>query len=156
MRKTLFEAIKLQMENQDTWLLIGDVGWGFIEAIEKKFPDRFINCGIAEQNMIGVAAGLALSGKRVYVFSIANFVTFRCFEQVRNCLAYENLPVTIIGVGGKNAYPGYGISHNCPEDEDIKIMGTIPVEVCVPKTKKEVRELIEQIPKKTRYIRVKR
>ena len=124
MAKKFFEDLEKKMEaNKDIWFLYGDVGFGFVERLHDKFPDRTINCGIAEQNMISVAAGLAQAGKKVYVYSIANFVTLRCLEQVRNDLI--GLDVTIIGIGGRNAYPLAGISHNCPKDEDILVMDLV-------------------------------
>lgn len=121
MRKKFFKDLTKEMaENSNIYFLYGDVGYGFVEPLHEQFPDRTINCGIAEQNMIGVASGLAHAGKKVYVYSIANFVTLRCLEQIRNDLV--GLDVTIVGVGGRDAYHLAGMSHNCPDDEDIKVM----------------------------------
>jgi len=126
MRKKFFADLVEEMNKDETvWFLYADVGYGFVEKLHKKFPSRTINCGIAEQNMIGVAAGLAHAGKKVYVYSIANFVTLRCLEQVRNDIVAPQLDVTIVGVGGRDAYPLAGISHNCPNDEDIRCMTLI-------------------------------
>lgn len=126
MRKKFFKDLAKKMAgDENVWFLYGDVGYGFVEEFHKRFPERTINCGIAEQNMVGVAAGLAHAGKKVYVYSIANFITFRCLEQIRNDIVAPNLDVTIVGVGGKDAYHLAGISHNCPNDEDIKVMDII-------------------------------
>ena len=81
------------------WLLTGDLGFSVLEPFAERFPERFVNAGVAEQNMIGVAAGLAHSGKRVFVYSIANFPTLRCFEQIRNDVCYHGLPVRIVSDG---------------------------------------------------------
>ena len=90
------ELIKLTRENKRIWLLVGDLGYSTFEIFRNEFPERFVNVGVAEQNMIGVATGLALSGKIVFVYSIANFPTLRCLEQVRNDICYHNANVKII------------------------------------------------------------
>lgn len=157
MRQTLFDTVAREMrKDSNLWFLTGDVGWGFVERLQGLFPDRFINCGIAEQNMVGIASGLAVAKKRVFVYSMSTFVCFRAFEQIRNCVAYEKLPITIVGIGGKDAYPGYGVSHNCPDDEDLKIMSAIPMAVHEPKDTDELKELVMCVTPTPRYIRIKR
>ena len=97
-------------------LVVGDLGYGVIEPFAKRFPKRFFNSGVAEQNMMGFSAGLASEGFHVFVYSIANFATFRCAEQIRNDVDYHNLPVTIVVVGGGLAYGNLGYSHHAVQD----------------------------------------
>jgi transketolase len=97
-------------------LLTGDLGFGVVEKFGNKFPDRFWNCGVAEQSMISIAAGLAKAGMRPFVYSIANFPTFRCLEQIRNDVCYHNLPVTVVSVGAGLGYGTLGYTHHGIED----------------------------------------
>jgi len=106
------------------FLLVGDVGYSLVEPFSQKFPDRFINVGIAEQNMTGIATGLALSGKIVFIYSIANFPTLRCVEQIRNDVCYHNANVKIVSSGGGIAYGALGTTHHVTED--MGIMRTLP------------------------------
>lgn len=98
------------------WLLCGDLGYSVLEPFAEKFPDRYVNVGVAEQNMIGVAAGLALAGAVPFVYSIANFPVTRCLEQIRNDVCYHNLPVRIVAVGGGLTYASHGYTHHGVED----------------------------------------
>jgi len=98
------------------FLLTGDLGFSVLEGFKKRFPNRFYNMGIAEQNMIGVAAGLAISGKIVFVYSIASFLTMRCLEQIRDDICYHNLAVCLVGVGGGLEYGAMGHTHHSIED----------------------------------------
>src|SRR5450631_3564159 len=86
--------------DSDVMLLTADLGFGVLNDFAERFPGQYLNVGVAEQNMTGVAAGLALSGKRVFTYSIANFPTLRCLEQIRNDICYHGLPVTIVSIGG--------------------------------------------------------
>jgi transketolase len=97
-------------------LIVGDLGWGVVEEFAKRFPNNFINAGVAEQNMMGMAAGLASEGYHVFCYSIANFPTFRCAEQIRNDVDYHELPVTVVAVGGGLAYGNLGYSHHAVQD----------------------------------------
>jgi len=106
------------------WLLSGDIGFSVLEGFAKEFPERFINVGVAEQNMIGVAAGLALSGKTVFTYTIGNFAFMRCLEQIRNDVCYHNLNVKIIALGGGYAYGAMGYTHHVIED--IAMMRVLP------------------------------
>jgi transketolase len=110
--------------NDKIFLIVGDLGFNVVEEFSKLFPDQFLNAGVAEQNMIGIAAGLAKEGYNVYVYSIGNFPTLRCMEQIRYDIAYHNLPVKIIAVGGGYAYGSLGASHHATEE--IGMMRTIP------------------------------
>src|SRR5262249_29429559 len=95
-----------------------------LEKFSSKFPDRYLNAGVAEQNMVGVAAGLAMTGKVVFVYSIANFPTLRCLEQVRNDVCYHRLNVKIVAVGCGLAYGGHGYTHHGVED--LGVMSLLP------------------------------
>lgn len=105
-------------------LLTGDLGYSVLEAFGDRFPDRFFNCGIAEQAMAGIAAGLAREGHNVYIYSIGNFPTLRCMEQLRYDVAYHGLSVKVVAVGAGYAYGSMGASHHATED--IAMMRAIP------------------------------
>lgn len=125
MRTAVIEKVhELMKTDQDIYFLTGDLGYSVLEKIEKDFSSRFINVGVAEQNMIGIAAGLALSGKKVAVYSIIPFVTMRCFEQIRDDVCYHNLNVKILGVGSGLSYGFLGSTHFALED--IGIMRCLP------------------------------
>lgn len=118
------ELTALAEHDERIILLTGDLGYSVVEQFVEKFPKRFINVGIAEQNMIGIAAGLALSGKILFVYSIANFPTIRCLEQIRNDVCYHNANVKIVSVGAGFAYGTQGYTHF--GIEDIAIMRALP------------------------------
>ena len=142
MRTTFVNTLKeLARKDDRIFLLTADMGFSVFEEYRKEFPDRFLNTGVAEQNTIGVAAGLATSGKIVYVYSIIPFVTMRCFEQVRLDLAYNNTNVKLVGVGAGFTYGSLGATHHAIED--IAIMRAIPnMTVLCPGDPIETRELI--------------
>ena len=138
--KTLIE---LARKDDRIFLLTPDMGYSVLESFRDEFPDRFLNTGIAEQNTIGVAAGLALTGKIVYVYSIIPFVTMRCYEQVRLDLAYNNANVKLIGIGAGLTYGSLGASHHAIED--IAIMKAIPnMTVLCPGDPIETKELVHR------------
>ena len=110
------ELIVLARANPRIFLVVGDLGYSVVEPFAREFPDRFLNAGVAEQNMTGMAAGLASEGYHVFTYSIGNFPTFRCAEQIRNDIAYHNLPVTVVAVGGGVAYGSLGYSHHTIQD----------------------------------------
>src|SRR3989344_4045477 len=116
--RTSFIKTLMALAEQDEriFLLTGDLGFTVLEPFREKFPDRFLNMGVAEQNMAGVATGLALSGKIVFIYSIVPFVTFRCLEQLRNDVCYHKANVKIIGVGGGFSYGANGPTHHAVED----------------------------------------
>lgn len=125
MRKAFIsELISLTRAGANTALVVGDLGYGVVESFQQEFPKRFFNAGVAEQNMMGLSAGLASEGFHVFVYSIANFPTFRCAEQIRNDIDYHNLPVTIVAVGGGLAYGNLGYSHHAVQD--YALMRTLP------------------------------
>jgi transketolase len=98
--------------NPRIFLIVGDLGYSVIERFRTEFPDRFLNVGVAEQNMAGLAAGVASEGYHVFTYSIANFPTLRCLEQIRNDIAYPGLPVTVVSVGAGFSYGALGFSHH--------------------------------------------
>ncbi|BCS34703.1 1-deoxy-D-xylulose-5-phosphate synthase [Luteitalea sp. TBR-22] len=97
-------------------LVVGDLGFSVVEPFATRFPDRFINAGVAEQDLMGLAAGLASEGFHPFVYSIANFPLFRCAEQIRNDVDYHELPVTVVAVGGGLSYGALGYSHHAVQD----------------------------------------
>jgi len=116
--------IDLAKEDESIFLLVGDVGYGLVEPFAQQFPGRFVNIGIAEQNIIGIAAGLALSGKIVFIYSLANFPTLRCVEQIRNDVCYHQSNVKIVASGAGLAYGPLGVTHHVTED--LAIMRSLP------------------------------
>lgn len=110
------ELLVLAEINPKIVLVVGDLGFGVVEPFAQKFPERFFNAGVAEQNMMGMCAGLASEGFHVFAYSIANFPTFRCAEQIRNDVDYHDLSVTIVAVGGGLAYGNLGYSHHALQD----------------------------------------
>lgn len=130
MRNAFFHALMdLAEHNERINLIVGDLGFGVVEPFAERFPKRFLNTGVAEQNMTGIAAGLALCGKVVFTYSIANFPTLRCLEQIRNDLCYHNANVKIVAVGGGFAYGSLGMTHHATED--LAIMRALPRMVVV-------------------------
>ena len=106
-------------KNKNIILLVNDLGFGVVEKFCKKFPINYYNAGISEQSMIGYAAGLAASGKHVFVYSIANFPTFRCAEQLRNDIDYHKLSVTVVSVGAGVGYGNLGYTHHGLQDYSL-------------------------------------
>ena len=143
--RTIFvkKLIGLAQKDKRVVLLNDDTGFNLFEDFEKKFPGRYINCGIIEQTIMGIAAGLARSGKKVYVYGIIPFAIMRCYEQLRTDVCYHNADVKIIGVGGYQYYKFLGFTHNIEEDEDIKILEHLPnLKVYTPKNPEEVEKII--------------
>jgi len=118
------ELIKESKKDKSIYLITADLGFKAFEIFQKEFPDRFINLGVAENNMVGVGAGMALRGKKVFIYSILPFVVFRSFEQIRNIICHNNLNVTLVGGGGGFSYSVQGISHNT--SEDMSVMCSLP------------------------------
>ncbi|PIV39137.1 MAG: 1-deoxy-D-xylulose-5-phosphate synthase [Candidatus Omnitrophica bacterium CG_4_8_14_3_um_filter_43_15] len=137
MRKAFTDTLTgFARANKNIFLLTGDLGFSVFEGFKNEFPDRFYDVGVAEQNMIGLAAGLSMSGKRVFVYSIIPFATMRCFEQIRNDLCMQNQDVKIVGVGAGLHYGTAGSTHYAAED--ISIMKSLPnMKVFSPATQQE-------------------
>lgn len=134
----------LAESDPDIMLLTGDLGYGVFEKFEEQFPRQFLNIGVAEQNMIGVATGLAMEGKKIFSYSIGNFPTLRCLEQIRNDACYHELNINIVAAGGGFSYGGLGMSHHATED--LSIMRALPgVTVIAPCTDLEAGKAIKQL-----------
>lgn len=145
MRDTFVRTlIELAKENKDIELITGDLGFGVLKPYWEHLPDQFTNAGIAEQNMTTVAAGMALEGKTVFTYSIGNFPTLRCLEQIRNDCAYHRANVKIVCVGGGFVYGSLGMSHQATED--LAIMRALPdVVVMAPGDLVEAEEATKAI-----------
>ena len=125
MRTRVVETIlSLAKEDQNVILITGDLGFGVLKPYWEAVPKQFLNAGIAEQSMTGIAAGMALEGKTVFTYSIGNFPTLRCYEQIRNDCAYHNANVKVVCVGGGFVYGSLGMSHHATED--ISAMRALP------------------------------
>ena len=151
------QLLKLAKKNKDLIFITGDLGFGVFNKYVETFPKQYINVGVAEQNMIGIATGLGLEGKNVFAYSIANFGTLRCLEQIRNDAAYHEINLTIVSSGGGFTYGPLGMSHHATED--IAIMRSIPnITVLVPSTAWEskcaTKELAEH--KGVSYLRIEK
>lgn len=156
MRSGIIKEIhNLMRKDENIYFLTGDLGYNVLEEMQKEFPKRVLNMGVAEQNMMSVAAGLALSGKKVYVYSIIPFATMRCYEQIRNDVCYNKADVTILGVGSGLSYGILSSTHFALED--IAIIRALPnITVFSPADEIEavlgVKELYKQ--KGPAYIRI--
>ena len=142
LRKDFFDIL-LEMAKKDKRIifLTGDLGFSFVENFQKELPKQFINCGIAEQNAVGVAAGLALGGKKPFVYSCSTFLLMRANEQVRDEVCYNNVNVKLIGTGASSFL---GFSHNLKEDEDLTMLCDLPnIRVAIPDDKEELKEAMK-------------
>lgn len=138
---SLTEIVK---KNTNVILITGDLGFGVLNNFIEKYPKQFINAGVAEQNMTGIAAGLGMDGKIVFTYSIGNFNTLRCLEQIRNDACYHNSNVNIVSVGGGFSYGALGYSHHATED--LAIMRAIPnLRVFCPCDFWEVEEITKKV-----------
>jgi len=139
--KTLIDIAK---KDNNVYLITGDLGFGVLKPYWEQLPDQFINAGISEQAMAGMAAGMAMEGKIVFTYSIGNFPTLRCIEQIRNDCAYHGANVKIVCIGGGFAYGALGMSHHATED--LAIMRALPnVVVMAPGDITEVERATEAI-----------
>ena len=142
MRDNFINAlINLAENDKEIVLLTGDLGFGVFEKFESRFPSQYYNVGVAEQNMIGLATGLALEGKKVVTYSIGNFGILRCLEQIRNDACYHDANITISANGGGFSYGSLGMSHHTTED--LAILRALPnMSVVAPCTADEAGEAI--------------
>lgn len=137
------------------FLITGDLGFGVLEEFASELPNQFLNSGVNEQAMMGMAAGIASTGKRVFVYSIANFPTFRCLEQIRNDICLMNNSVVIVSLGAGYAYGSLGYTHHALED--VAVMRALPnMEVVVPADPFETALVTEFLTKtkKPSYLRL--
>jgi len=149
--------LELATEDETIWLVTGDLGFGVLTPFWERFPGRFVNAGIAEQAMMGMATGLALEGKTVFVYSIANFSSLRCLEQIRNDCAFHNANVKIVSVGAGFTYGSMGMSHHGTEDAAVlrAIPGVTLVTPCDPLEAAAATRAVAAIPG-TCYLRLGR
>lgn len=118
------QLCELAQHDSRITLITGDLGFGVFDGYRRRFPGQFINAGVAEQNMTGLATGLALEGRIVFTYSIGNFPTLRCLEQIRNDVCYHKANVKVVAIGGGFSYGPLGISHHATED--LAIMRSLP------------------------------
>lgn len=158
MRDTFVKTlVQLAKEDKNIELITGDLGFGVLKPFWEQCPDQFTNAGIAEQNMTGIAAGMALTGKNVFTYSIGNFPTLRCLEQIRNDCAYHNANVKVVCIGGGFVYGSLGMSHHATED--LSILRALPdVVVMAPADLVEAAECTKALAKYqgTAYLRLGR
>jgi len=145
MRNTFVNTLlTLALEDPRIVLITGDLGYGVLTRFWQELPGQFINAGIAEQSMTGIATGLALEGRTVFTYSIANFPTLRCLEQIRNDAAYHGANLKIISIGAGMAYGTSGMSHHATED--IAVMRALPdITVLSPGDPQEARVLTQRV-----------
>ena len=152
--KTLVELAKT---DKGIELVTGDLGFGVLKPFWEQCPDQFTNAGIAEQNMTSMAAGMALEGKTVFTYSIGNFPTLRCLEQIRNDCAYHDANVKVVCIGGGFVYGSLGMSHQATED--LALMRSLPNSVVMaPADLVEAQECTKALArtKGTAYLRLGR
>jgi len=139
--KTLYE---IAAHNPRVTLIVGDLGFGVVTEFAERYPNQFINAGVSEQNMTGLAAGMAMAGRIVFTYSIANFPTLRCLEQIRNDVCYHAANVKIVAVGGGYAYGSLGMTHHATED--LAILRSLPgMKVVAPGDPVETRLAVQTL-----------
>ncbi len=151
MRNAFAATVVSTYNNDDCFFLTGDLGYMALEEVKVAFGSRFINVGVAEQNMIGVAAGLAREGYKVFAYSIAPFCYARPFEQIRNDVCLANLPVCLVGNGGGYAYGHMGPTHHALED--CSVMTALGVRVLAPAFDEDLPVLLAGLSSPT-YLRL--
>lgn len=152
-----YELHAKMIENEDIWLITGDLGYGMFDKIKRDFPERFINTGAAEQGMMGLGVGLAYSGKLPIVYSITPFLLYRPFETIRNYVDRENIPMILVGGGRDKDYGHDGFSHW--SEEDKRVMEIFPnIASAWPETKEEVPDILEKMLQNPRafYLNLRR
>ena len=157
-REFIDTLITLAEKDERIVLIIPDVGFNYMDDFQKRFPDRFFNLGVTEQSTMTIAAGMALSGLKPYVYSMINFVTFRPYEMVRNAVCLHKANVKIIGVKGSEKYKFLGFSHNLiAENEEIKVLEHLPnLKPFIIENPREVKKVILETYKMNSpcYIRI--
>lgn len=145
LRRAFIETLtELAQNDSKVILIIGDVGYSYFETFATQFPNQFLNAGVAEQNMMGMAAGMAREGWKPYVYTMSNFVLLRPLEQVRNDICYAKANVKLIAVKGSDSYKFYGMSHNLMDGEEENLLKFLPnLASHFPSSEKEVIEQIK-------------
>lgn len=146
-KKFIQNLVKKNKTKKNIYLIINDLGYNVVEPFEKEFPKNFYNAGISEQNMMSMSAGLASEGAQVFVYSIGNFSTFRCAEQIRNDVDYHKLPVTIVSVGSGLSYGNLGYTHHALQDYSL-IRSFPDMLILSPGNNNELLAIIDYITKK--------
>ncbi|MDP3991295.1 MAG: hypothetical protein Q8P66_00040 [Candidatus Colwellbacteria bacterium] len=144
-RRAFIDALcELAEEDKDIIFIIPDVGFNYAEKFEKLYPDRYFNFGVTEASTAIIAAALSLSGKKPYLYSMINFVTFRVHEMIRNAICMHKANVKIIGVKGSEKYSFLGFSHNLlRDDEEIDFLSKLPeMKTYIPETPEETKNII--------------
>lgn len=145
MRNVFLDRLYDEMEIDETiFFLTADMGINLVERFEEKYPARFLNVGIAEQNLIGVASGLAESGMRPFVYTISNFLIHRCFEQIRNDIVLHNLPVVLIGTSTGYDNGALGPTHHMLEDWGV-ISNLPKIKIYAPKNKLSAENIFRKV-----------
>jgi transketolase len=156
MRDTFISSLtNIAKSDPSVMLITGDLGFGVLDNFANEFPSQYLNAGVAEQNMTGVAVGMALEGRKVFTYSIGNFPTLRALEQIRNDAAYHDANVTVVAVGGGFSYGALGMSHHATED--LAIMRALPqLRVLSPGCNWEVEQMTSWImgANGTNYLRL--
>ena len=145
MRDAFIKELTVQAQDDDSiYLVTGDLGYSVLDEFQDRFPRRFVNSGIAEQSMMGIAAGLASTSKKVFVYSIGNFSTLRCLEQIRNDVCLMNQSVTVVSVGAGYSYGAQGYTHHAIEDISVMraMHGLSVYSPCDPQETKLITEFI--------------
>ena len=137
---------ELAEKDKDIVFIIPDVGFNYAEKFQKLYPERFFNFGVTEASSTIIVAAMALSGKKPYLYSMINFVTFRVHEMVRNAVCMHGANVKILGVKGSEKYKFLGFSHNLlREDEEIDFLKKLPgMKTYIPQTPEETRDIIQK------------
>lgn len=145
MRAHFAQAVYRKMKtNKKIWVIVNDLGYKMWDKVRADFPERFINVGAAEQTMIGVAVGLALSGKIPIVYSITSFLLYRPFETIRNYIHYEKIPVKLVGGGRKKDYLHDGLSHWVEEDKEV--MGILKnIKAIWPEINEDIIKIVDEM-----------
>src|SRR2546423_12107289 len=144
MRDAFVDALcRAAAADRRVMVLTGDLGFGVLDRFASEYPEQYLNVGVAEQNLTGVATGLALDGHIVFTYSIANFPTLRCLEQIRNDACYHDANVKIVAIGGGFSYGALGMSHHATED--LAIMRAIGIPVVAPGCDWEAAEAVDAL-----------
>jgi transketolase len=145
MRREFAKHLYTEMhQNENIFVLVGDVGYGMFDNIRDSYPERFFNCGAAEQSMIDIAIGLVMNNKIPIVYTITPFLLFRAFEGIRNYINHESIPVKLIGSGRGNDYEHDGFSHDASDDYIIE-NNFKNIKVLKPEDKNEIKYLINTL-----------
>jgi transketolase len=142
------------LENKNFYVLSGDHGYALFDKIRKVAPDHFINLGVTEQAMVGCAAGMAKTGKKVFIYGLSAFIPLRVLEFIKLSICFENLPVVMLGDGAGAVYTTLGVSHQCAED--LSCLKPLPVKIFSPADKFEMQACLEaaHIESRPCYIRI--